>query len=40
MLQFDPGERVRSVQPYGVDPVIMARATEILCSDTASIMWI
>ena len=25
MLQFDPGERVRSVQLYGVDPVIMAR---------------
>ncbi len=33
MLQFDPGERVRSVQLYGVDPVIMARATEILCSE-------
>jgi nifR3 family TIM-barrel protein len=33
MLQFDPGERVRSVQLYGVDPVIMARATEILCNE-------
>jgi nifR3 family TIM-barrel protein len=31
MLQFDPGERIRSVQLYGVDPAIMARATEILC---------
>ena len=30
MLRFDPGERVRSVQLYGVDPMIMARATEIL----------
>jgi len=33
MLQFDPGERVRSVQLYGVDAVIMARATEILCNE-------
>jgi nifR3 family TIM-barrel protein len=33
MLKFDPGERVRSVQLYGVDPVIMARATEILCNE-------
>ena len=33
MLQFDPGERVRSVQLYGVHPVIMARATEILCNE-------
>jgi nifR3 family TIM-barrel protein len=33
MLQFDPGERVRSVQLYGVDPTIMARATEILCNE-------
>ena len=32
MLQFDPGETVRSVQLYGVDPMIMARATEILCN--------
>jgi nifR3 family TIM-barrel protein len=30
MLQFDPGESVRSVQLYGVDPVIMAQATTIL----------
>ena len=33
MLQFDPGEQVRSVQLYGVDPVIMAQATEILCNE-------
>jgi nifR3 family TIM-barrel protein len=33
MLQFDPGERVRSVQLYGVNPAIMARATEILCNE-------
>jgi nifR3 family TIM-barrel protein len=33
MLKFDPGERVRSVQLYGVDPAIMARATEILCNE-------
>ena len=33
MLQFDPGERVRSVQLYGVDPAIMSRATEILCNE-------
>ena len=33
MLQFDPGERIRSVQLYGVDPKIMARATEILCNE-------
>jgi nifR3 family TIM-barrel protein len=33
MLQFDPGERIRSVQLYGVDPAIMARATEILCNE-------
>ena len=31
MLRFDPGEEIRSVQLYGVDPVIMARAAEILC---------
>ena len=31
MLRFDPGEDVRSVQLYGVDPSIMARAAEILC---------
>jgi nifR3 family TIM-barrel protein len=33
MLQFDPGETVRSVQLYGVDPLIMARATEILITE-------
>ena len=33
MLQFDPGERVRSVQLYGVDPAIMAQATDILCNE-------
>jgi nifR3 family TIM-barrel protein len=33
MLQFDPGETVRSVQLYGVDPATMARATEILCEE-------
>lgn len=33
MLQFDPGERVRSVQLYGVDPTIMAQATDILCNE-------
>ena len=33
MLQFDPGERVRSVQLYGVDPMIMAEATEILITE-------
>jgi nifR3 family TIM-barrel protein len=31
MLRFDPGEAIRSVQLYGVDPVIIARAAEILC---------
>ncbi|MBA8795810.1 nifR3 family TIM-barrel protein [Friedmanniella endophytica] len=31
MLVFDPGETVRSVQLYGVDPDVMARAAEILC---------
>ena len=35
MLQFDPGETVRSVQLYGVDPLIMAQATEILCNEYA-----
>jgi nifR3 family TIM-barrel protein len=33
MLSFDPGERIRSVQLYGVDPQTMARATEILCAE-------
>jgi nifR3 family TIM-barrel protein len=31
MLRFDPDEEIRSVQLYGVDPVIIARAAEILC---------
>ena len=35
MLQFDPGERVRSVQLYGVDPMIMADATRILINEYA-----
>ena len=35
MLVFDPGERVRSVQLYGVDPAYMARAAQILCEDYA-----
>jgi nifR3 family TIM-barrel protein len=33
MLRFDPGERVRSVQLYGVDPMIMAAAADILCAE-------
>ena len=33
MLQFDPGETVRSVQLYGVDPTTMADATRILCEE-------
>ncbi|HEX8511026.1 MAG TPA: tRNA-dihydrouridine synthase, partial [Propionibacteriaceae bacterium] len=33
MLQFDPGETVRSVQLYGVDPATMTAATEILCTE-------
>ena len=33
MLQFDPGETVRSVQLYGVDPTTMADATRILCDE-------
>ena len=35
MLQFDPGERLRSVQLYGVDPAVMAQATEILITEYA-----
>ena len=35
MLQFDPGEQVRSVQLYGVDPAVMGRATAILCEQYA-----
>lgn len=33
MLRFDPEEKVRSVQLYGVDPVVMGQATEILCAE-------
>ncbi len=33
MLVFDPNERVRSVQLYGVDPTYMARAAQILCEE-------
>lgn len=33
MLQFDPGETVRSVQLYGVDPATLAEATRILCDE-------
>lgn len=33
MLVFDPGESVRSVQLYGVDPTYVGRATEILCGE-------
>jgi nifR3 family TIM-barrel protein len=33
MLVFDPAESVRSVQLYGVDPAVMAGATEILCAE-------
>jgi nifR3 family TIM-barrel protein len=33
MLAFDPGERVRSVQLYGVDPVYVGKAVEILCGE-------
>ena len=33
MLRFDAGEDARSVQLNGVDPDVMARATEILCAE-------
>ncbi|MDQ7991919.1 MAG: tRNA dihydrouridine synthase DusB [Propionicimonas sp.] len=33
MLRFDPGETVRSVQLYGVDADVMARAAVILCEE-------
>ena len=33
MLRFDPGETVRSVQLYGVDADVMAKATTILCAE-------
>jgi nifR3 family TIM-barrel protein len=35
MLQFDPGEQVRSVQLYGVDAGVMGQATAILCEEYA-----
>jgi nifR3 family TIM-barrel protein len=35
MLAFDPAERVRSVQLYGVDPVYVGKAVEILCGEYA-----
>jgi nifR3 family TIM-barrel protein len=33
MLAFDPEETIRSVQLYGVEPGVMAEATEILCAE-------
>jgi len=33
MLAFDDAERVRSVQLYGVDPVYVGKAVEILCGE-------
>ncbi|MGI8434823.1 MAG: tRNA dihydrouridine synthase DusB [Nocardioidaceae bacterium] len=33
MLVFDPGESIRSVQLYGVDPTHMSLAAKILCGD-------
>jgi len=33
MLAFDPGERTRSVQLYGVEPGVMAEATRIVCGE-------
>ncbi|MEQ7125060.1 tRNA dihydrouridine synthase DusB [Actinopolymorpha sp. B11F2] len=33
MLAFDPGEAVRSVQLYGVDPRYVGEATRILCGE-------
>ncbi|MGH3366904.1 MAG: tRNA dihydrouridine synthase DusB [Nocardioidaceae bacterium] len=33
MLAFDQAERVRSVQLYGVDPVYVGKAVEILCGE-------
>ncbi|MDP9443350.1 MAG: tRNA dihydrouridine synthase DusB [Actinomycetota bacterium] len=33
MLVFDPLEDVRSVQLYGIDPVYVGKAVEILCGD-------
>ena len=31
MLGFAPNETIRSVQTYGVDPEMVARATHVLC---------
>ncbi|HEX2176270.1 MAG TPA: tRNA dihydrouridine synthase DusB [Nocardioidaceae bacterium] len=33
MLAFDPAEQVRSVQLYGIDPVYVGKAVEILCGE-------
>ncbi len=33
MLTFDPRETIRSVQLYGVDPVYIGRAVQILCEE-------
>ena len=33
MLVFDPGEKVRSAQLYGVDPTYVAAAMKILCTE-------
>ena len=33
MLVFDPCEQVRSVQLYGIDPIYIGKAVEILCGD-------
>jgi len=33
MLAFDPADRVRSVQLYGIDPVYVGKAVEILCGE-------
>jgi nifR3 family TIM-barrel protein len=33
MLRFDPEERIRSVQIYGVDPSYVGKAVELLCGD-------
>ena len=33
MLRFDPGEEIRSVQLYGVDADVMAKAATILCAE-------
>ncbi len=33
MLTFDESEKVRSVQLYGIDPVYVGKAVEILCAD-------